>query len=231
MIIGQFSEAFPPINDGVAQVVKNYAYWLNKKGDECHVITTKVPHAIDDYNFDIHRYNSYNILFKKQYRTGFPKLDRRFYKDLSKIDFDIVHSHSPFSAGTLGLDIGEKLNIPSVITFHSKFKTDFKQIVKSDLIADLMLKKIMPYFNKADDVWTVSESAVDTLREYGYKGEVFVVENASDFTSQKNSCKSKTIIQNIYDFPKDIVQIAFVGQIIHQKKHKANNRCIKTNPR
>ena len=29
--IGQFNESFPPIVDGVANVVKNYAYWLEQK--------------------------------------------------------------------------------------------------------------------------------------------------------------------------------------------------------
>ena len=31
LTIGQFNESFPPIIDGVANVVKNYAYWMNKK--------------------------------------------------------------------------------------------------------------------------------------------------------------------------------------------------------
>lgn len=220
MIIGQFSEAFPPITDGVGQVVKNYAYWLSKNNDTCYVITTKVPDTHDDYIYDILRYKSYKVLFKNNYRTGIPKLDVSFYNNLKSIKFDIIHSHSPFSAGKLGLDIAKQQDIPSVMTFHSKFKYDFKQIVKSDFISELMLKKIMPYFNKADDVWTVSESAVETLREYGYKGDVFIAENACDFTSETKSIKSIEMICNEYNFTKVVPIFAFVGQIINQKNVK-----------
>jgi hypothetical protein len=43
MIIGQFTDSFPPIADGVARVVQNYALWQHKDGDTCYVITPGVP--------------------------------------------------------------------------------------------------------------------------------------------------------------------------------------------
>jgi hypothetical protein len=32
LIIGQFNDSYEPVMDGVANVTKNYAYWLDKKG-------------------------------------------------------------------------------------------------------------------------------------------------------------------------------------------------------
>lgn len=220
MKVGQFGEAFPPIKDGVAQVVKNYAYWLSEKNEDSYVITANVPNVEDKYKFEVLRYKSFGILLKKDYRTGFPKLDRKFYNELKKIKFDIVHSHSPFSAGKLGLSLAEERNIPSVITFHTKFKTDFKQVVKSDFIAEMMLRKIMPQYDRADDVWTVSEAAVETLREYGYKGDVFIAENACDFEPEQKSQKSLDMIDKMYKIPKGMPVFAFVGQLIFQKNTK-----------
>ena len=220
MIIGQFGEAFPPLIDGVAQVIKNYAYWMSRKNNECHVITIKYPNAEDDYNFKVHRYNSFRVPFKKDYRTGIPKLDRRFYNNIQSIDFDIIHSHSPFSAGKLGLDIAGQLDIPSVMTFHTKFRDIFKQIVKTDFMADMMINQIMKYFDMADDVWIVNKSAEETLREYGYKGDVFTAENACDFMPERKSNEALHMINKMYHIPEDVSVFSFIGRMNHHKNIK-----------
>ena len=46
--IGLFNESFPPVMDGVAICVQNYAYWMQKKVGGVSVITPNVPGA--DYN-------------------------------------------------------------------------------------------------------------------------------------------------------------------------------------
>jgi len=220
MIIGQFSEAFPPINDGVAQAVKNYAHWLAEKKDECYVVIPKMKNVKNDYNFEILKYNSNRILFKKEYRTGFPKLDRAFYKNLKSIDFDIMHSHSPFSSGKLGLTIAKEKNIPSVITFHTKFKDVIKNIVKSDIITDIVLKRIMRSFDMADDVWTVSRSCKEILRQHGYKGDIHVAENGCDFDAANVPDKAEETVNELFNIPKSQTVLSFVGRMEYYKNIK-----------
>ncbi|MCK5129643.1 MAG: glycosyltransferase [Clostridiales bacterium] len=227
MIVGQFGEAFPPINDGVAQVVKNYAYWLNKKYGKSYVSTCNVPNVVDDYPYEVLRFRSHRLIFKHDYRIGIPRLDRAFYKNIINIKFDIVHAHSPFAAGKLALDIAKRQNIPSVMTFHTKLKQDFKAIVKSSFIADRMIDIVMKQYSNAEDVWTVSESAVETMREYGYKGPVYVVENACDFAPEKRSKEALDMINHLYHIPEDAVVFAFVGQMIYQKNIRLIAKALK----
>lgn len=40
MIIGQFSEAYPPTLDGVSSVVYDYVHELRKLGDVCYAIVS-----------------------------------------------------------------------------------------------------------------------------------------------------------------------------------------------
>ena len=41
--IGLFNDCFPPVMDGVAVCVQNYAYWMQKKVGGVSVITPNVP--------------------------------------------------------------------------------------------------------------------------------------------------------------------------------------------
>lgn len=220
MIIGQFSDSFPPIADGVARVVKNYALWQHTKDDTCYVVTPGVPG--DDYNypFPVLTYNSFSIPFKRSYRTGIPQLDRHFCHSLKKINFDIIHAHSPFPTGELGRKIAYEQGIPLVATLHSKFRDDFKQYLKSELITDLLIKRVLYFFNHADDVWTVSEAAVDILREYGYKKDVFVVNNACDIEPKERCKETDDLVNHKFGIPNNIPVFVYVGQHVWQKNIK-----------
>jgi glycosyltransferase involved in cell wall biosynthesis len=227
MIIGQFSEAFPPINDGVAQVIKNYAHWLTEKNDECYVVIPELPNVSNDYDFDILTFRSNAILFKKEYRTGFPKWDKAFYDKIRSIDFDIMHSHSPFSSGKLGIDLAGQKGIPSVITFHTKFRDVIKNIAKSDLLTDIILKRIMRWFNMADDVWTVSGACREILRQYGYKGEIYVVENGCDFDADGTPERAAETVNELFGIPERLPVLTFVGRMEYYKNIKTIIEALK----
>jgi len=217
MIIGQFSDAFPPITDGVAQVVKNYAKLLNTRNNLSYVITPVVPEAEYNYTFPVITYKSLNLRGRKYYRLGIPYCDKDFNKKIKKINFDIIHAHSPFVSGKIGKKIANKLDVPFIATFHSKYRDDFKQILKFDFLVDRIIKRIVAFYESADEVWTVSKAAIDTLRDYGYRGEIFVMENACDFTPLKERDLAIMDINTIFNLDDSVPLFVYVGQHIWQK--------------
>ena len=114
LTIGQFNESFPPIVDGVANVVLNYARCLNNDQNTCCVVTPKHPDAVDDYGFDVHRFGSIKVPTRNEYRVGMPQMSTSFWMGLKKIPFDIVHAHCPFSSGLAARSIARKRDIPFV---------------------------------------------------------------------------------------------------------------------
>ena len=40
MLIGQFSESYPPVLDGVGEVVFDYVHELRRLGDDCYAIVS-----------------------------------------------------------------------------------------------------------------------------------------------------------------------------------------------
>ena len=178
--IGQFNDSYAPVMDGVALVARNYAYWLNEKYGKSTVVCFKVPGYVDDEPFDLLRFPSFTLPAMRPYRVGVPFLDPGFGRRLKSVPFDIIHSHCPFVSGHLALNIARKRNIPLVATFHSKYREDFKKVLKSDTLARLALKKVVSYYEAADHVWTMNDTTKEVLEEYGYRGPVDVMENGTD---------------------------------------------------
>ncbi len=178
MKIGEFSDSFLPIIDGVGRVVYNYCDTIARKGHEC---TAVVPLDKFGYRgkfpFEIIDYYSKSLPMKNEYDAGLPMIDMHYNARLKMTDFDIAHVHTPFIAGTEGIRYARERDIPLVGTFHSKYYDDFLQMTGSRHIAGLGTDLVVKFYEQCDEVWAVSESSAKTLNEYGYKGKVEVMPN------------------------------------------------------
>ena len=63
--------------------------------------------------------------------------------------------------------------------FSLKYYDDFLKATHSKTIAKAMLSSIVNYYDKCDEVWTVSKLSAEVLKEYGYKGESHVMTNGT----------------------------------------------------
>ncbi len=217
LMIGQFNDSFPPILDGVANVVLNYARCLNNDKSTCCVVTPKHPDAADQYSFDVHRFASIKVPTRTEYRVGVPQMSTSFWMALKKIPFDIVHAHCPFSSGLAARSIARKRDIPLVATFHSKFKDDFKAAIKSERIVDNILLKIAGFYESADEVWIVNEASEETLREYGYRGDVYIMGNGCDIEPEYPTPEKLNKINERFGLDPDVPLFMYIGQHIWQK--------------
>ncbi len=155
LTVGQFIDSFYPAVDGVIMAVRNYAYWLNKAYGTCYVAAPEYPKYDDSEPFEVLRYASIPITSRPPYRFGLPVLDAKFHKQIRHIDFDIVHAHSPFTAGLSAYNVARRQDVPLVATFHSKYYDDLKQSLKSDKVAKLVgIQYVVNYLRRADSVWT-----------------------------------------------------------------------------
>ena len=211
------SDAFPPVMDGVAVCVQNYAYWMQKKVGGVSVITPNV-YGTDYKSLDyrVLDYLSVPVPFRKPYVAGVAPMDPVFMARLTKRKFKIVHAHSPFMSGLMAATVAKTQGIPLIATFHSKFRDDYAKVVPSGFVVDQMLKVTMEFFEKADEVWVPQESVVDVIREYGYKGPVEVVENGSDLVADYPESYFADARKALGIGPEDFV-LLFVGQHIWQK--------------
>ena len=100
MRIGQFSDTFFPIVDGVGRVVYNYATTIAQKGHECYVVAPMTDTGyLGGFPFELIEFVSHNVPTQRQYQTGIPLLDPHYNLRIQKVPLDIIHAHSPFIAG------------------------------------------------------------------------------------------------------------------------------------
>lgn len=215
--VGLFNESFPPVMDGVAVCVQNYAYWLQQKVGGVSVITpNKMGANYGQYPYEVLDYLSVPVPFRHPYVTGIAQIDPLFRAKLARRKFKIVHAHSPFSSGLMAAHVAKSQNIPLVATFHSKFKDDFKKVVPSDMLVDQAIKIVMEFFDRADEVWVPQASVEEVIREYGYKGHVEVVDNGSDLVADYPESYFEDSRRVLGIAPDEFVFL-FVGQHIWQK--------------
>ena len=218
--IGLFNESFPPVMDGVAICLQNYAYWMQKKVGGVTVVTPNVPGAdYSQYEYEVLDYFSVPVPFRQPYVTGIAEVDPAFLLKIAKRPFKIVHAHSPFAAGMAAANIAKRLNIPMVATFHSKYRDDFSQTIPSKVVVDQIIKRIVSFYERADEVWVPQKSVAEVIKEYGYKGNVEVVANGSDLVADYPEAYFAEARQQLSIGPNDFVML-FVGQHIWQKNVK-----------
>ena len=215
--IGLFNESFPPIMDGVAICVENYAKWMQKMAGGVSVITPSASGAdYSQYDFEVLDYFSVPVPFRKPYVAGIGEVDPTFLAKIVKRPFKIVHAHSPFIAGRIASHVSSLRNIPLVATFHSKYREDFSRVIPSDLLVNQAIKLVVEFYERADEVWVPQESVIDVLREYGYKGPVEVVMNGSDLVADYPDAFFADA-RNQLGIAPDEFALLFVGQHIWEK--------------
>ena len=180
MKIGQFSDSFLPIVDGVGRVVYHYATALARKGEECYVIAPMTDTGFrGGYPFELVDFISMELPRQKQYNAGIPQLDSHYDARMRSVPLDIVHAHSPFIAGLEAQRLARRRGIPVIGMFHSRYYDDFYQITGTEMLANIAVATIVNFYQRCDEVWTVSQSSKETLYDYGYVGEVVVMPNGT----------------------------------------------------
>lgn len=216
MRIAQFSDSFLPIMDGVGNVVYQYALNLAHKGHECYVVAPQTDTGYrGGYPFELVDYIGVPLPHMKSYTFGVPRLDPHCLNRLRAIPADIVHVHSPFTAGQIGLSFAQKRGLPVVGTFHSKYYDDFLQVTGIELLAEVGVKVVVNFYEKCDEVWAVSASSAETLHSYGYKGDIRVMPNGTDI----HAVNDEQVLQACQRFglADDTPVLLFVGQMNWKK--------------
>ena len=217
--IGIFNDSFPPIIDGVTQTILNYADWLRRHGYDTCVVTPANPVEIE-VPYSVIRYFSLPIRSRYPYRYGYPKLDPFIWRKMRYTPFRLIHSHSPFAAGRLGVYAKKKQGVPLIGTFHSKYKSDLKHSFKlMPFCVPIIMKRILNFYNACDEVWIPQASVEETVREYGFQGKVEVVENGIDYGDRKigNLNEFKRQARIACGIEEDELSLLFVGQHIWEK--------------
>ncbi len=212
--IALFCDAFYPSIDGVVTVVNHYARILKDKAN-VFVVAPRRKGYKDAFDYEVVRCLATKVPILG-YDYAMPQIDSKFINNMKKRKIDIIHIHSPFNIGKMGVAIAKEKKIPVVATMHSQFKQDFKRATKSEFISNILLKDVMKVFNNCTEVWAVNENTQDVLKSYGYKKPSYVMKSGTEMLPIDKEAARKKIYEK-HNIPDNVPVFLFVGRMIVMK--------------
>ncbi len=211
------NDSFPPAIDGVANAVTNYADIIAREYGSPTVVTPYYPEADDSvYPFPVLRYPSVDITKYVGYRAGMP-FSPELMKKMEDSRFDIIHSHCPITSTMLARSLRDRIDVPVVFTYHTKFDIDIANAIRSRLLQEGAARLLAENIAACDEVWTVSNGAGENLRKLGYQGEYRVMPNGVDFPRGRVDDSLIDEVTGGFDLPAGLPVFLFVGRMMWYK--------------
>lgn len=211
------NDSFPPLIDGVANAVCNYAEQITASGSRAVVLTPSHPQASDDgFSYPVIRYPSIDLRKKTGYMAGVPfspDMARRIAND----NVSLLHSHCPIASTLLGRALRRITNAPLILTYHTKFDVDIANTIRSKLLQHGSIHALVENISACDEVWTVSQGAADNLRALGYTGDVIIMPNGVDLPKGRVSDDAMHAATAAYDLPEGVPVFLYVGRMMWYK--------------
>jgi len=211
------NDSFPPEIDGVANAVTNYADIITREHGRAMVVTPNNPAADDGrFAFPVLRYPSVDLTKLVGYYAGFP-FSPEIQGKLEREGFDLIHSHCPITSTMLARSLRDRIHVPVVMTYHTKFDIDIANAVSSKLLQEEAKRLLVMNISACDEIWTVSRGAGENLHSLGYEGEYIVMPNGVDFPKGRVDDALIDEVTAGFDLPAGVPVFLFVGRMMWYK--------------
>ncbi len=171
MRIGLFTDTYVPQINGVTTTVKWLVEELDRLGHEVFVFCPHY-HRREPRDPRVIRFPSLPFIFHRESRVAIsvPLRARRIISSL-----DVVHSHTPFSLGTLALWAARRYRLPHVHTYHTLFVA-YRHYLPPPLRPPRRLAEwaSAAFCNRCDAVTVESTPIKEELLRYGVRVPIHV---------------------------------------------------------
>lgn len=163
-----------PILNGVSVSIDALVSELRRRGHSVHIFTSRYPgHKDTDPN--THRFWAIETPWTKNYPIAFPP----FYRLLLAFrehEFDIIHTHTPFTLGFVGLRWAESHELPIVSTYHTLYDRYSHYVpLPRRYVRFKIAKHTHFYYSHVNHVITPSEASLKWLRRHSVTTEATVI--------------------------------------------------------
>lgn len=174
------NDSFPPLIDGVANTVLNYASELKHSDYAPFVFAPKMEGMRDEaFDYPVIRYPSLDTTKQIGYYVGLP-VSKKILDCVNETPPDLIHCHCPSASLFLSRAIRNMHRAPIVYTYHTKYDIDIKRILKSEISQEATIRAMVDMISASEEVWTVSRGAGESLKQLGFTGDYIVMPNGVD---------------------------------------------------
>ncbi len=198
--IGQMTDTFYPIVNGVVTVVDKLSTALNKT-DNVFVCATRggTKKGRTDKTFP-YELNTCRGFFIPVQKDGWSCItfDRKFRKKIKEKDIDVFHCHTVFRQFAFAKKVAKKKKIPVIITVHTQSHYDMKKFLKFDWMVKLSMKSLIKSYNSADQIWALNEGVKQYLISWGAdESKIRIFGNACDIVVPQAQEERQALIDKV----------------------------------
>lgn len=173
--IALFSDSLFPIQNGVSVSIDALVEQLRGRGHSVHVFSSRYPGHVD-IDPNTHRFFSIHTPWSKDYPLAVPP----FYpwlREFRRARFDLIHCHTPFTVGLVGLRWAESHEIPVVATYHTNYDkyAYYMTLVPKRYLRYRIAKHTNYYYNRVQQVITPSDASQRWLLRHSIKRPITVI--------------------------------------------------------
>jgi len=187
---------------------------MTRLGHEVHIFAPSYPNY-NDTEDNVYRFYSVPSPTNPDYTLAIP-----VYPGLNfivqKLKLDIIHAHSPFIMGRLGLHFARKYNIPLLLTYHSRYDQYVHYVpLAQDLAREVTIKFSSSFCNHCDHIIVPSPDIKEIIADFEVRRPISVV--PTGIPLHKFDEGDSGWLREHYDIPEKNKILLFVGRLTKEK--------------
>jgi len=212
MKIGLFSDTYLPQINGVTTTVHWLREELERMGHEVYVFCPHYGRERPDPR--VVRLPSLPFLFHRESRVAFPTIPLRARRIMGELE--AIHSHTPFSLGTLALWAARRARIPHVHTYHTLYVA-YRHYLPPPLRPPRRMAEVLSaaFCNRCDAVTVESTPIRDELLRYGVRVPIHVFPFGVNLRLFSRPIQHD--IRADLSLPRDATLLLYVGRLAPEK--------------
>ncbi len=214
LAIGFFTDTYPPQINGVATLLPLLDKLLTRLG---HRVYTFAPSYEGRHwtveNERIFRFPALKFAYHKESRVTIP-YHRQAWRVFEELN--LVHSHTPFSLGLLGMRVARRHQIPHLHTYHTLFTEYLHYLPRCLRPTSTMVRKISAAFcNRCDAVTVPSGPMKAELLSYGIHVPIYTLPFGMDL--EEFSGEPKMNLRTHWKITSDERLLLCAGRLAREK--------------
>lgn len=212
--IGVFTDSYKPYTSGVVTSISNLKEDMTRLGHEVHVFAPKYPNY-EEAEANVYRFFSVPSPTNPDYTLAIP-VHPGMNQLIRNLHLDIVHVHSPFTMGIVGLRYARRFNLPLLFTYHTRYDQYVHYFpVAHDLAKDVTIKYSSHFCNNCNHLIAPTEEMAEIIRGFDVKTPITVIPTGvpiNKFTGGEPGWLKRN-----YHISEEKRILLFAGRLTHEK--------------
>lgn len=238
MRVAYFTEALPPIADGVTRTLSQLSSHLDTLGIEHRFYTGSETGG--QWHGRVHQMPSVPFLPYDYYRMAIP-FQRRLQQDLDRFGPTLVHVVSPTLLGNWAIAYADRRGLPTVSSFHTDF-VSYLEYYGLGAFEQLAWRYLSWFYNRCDVTYVPSQATAGQLGahdvhntelwERGIDRACFGVQHRDPELRARLSPDGETVLLFVGRLvrEKDLMDLVAAAQLLHERGQRFSLAMVGTGP-